>query len=142
MRTGVDRVTDQGRAISGLRWWRTVVALLALTALLFVYLEVRLSQEGEPLIVPIAVILVLDLLLAAAMAFQPRAWLIWPALLLLIVGFLGDVSHQVEAIVRPGSGEHVVFAIVATVVQVAAIIASVGCAFAGRRHVRAVESAS
>jgi hypothetical protein len=135
-------MTDQVRMIAGLRWWRAVVALLALTALLFLYLEVRLSQEGEPLIVPIAVILVLNVLVAAAMAFRPRAWMIWPALLLLIVGFLGDVSHQVEAIVKPESVEHVTFAIVATVVQVAAVIAAVGCAFAVQRHPRAVESAA
>ncbi|MGI9148047.1 MAG: hypothetical protein ACR2IK_16090 [Chloroflexota bacterium] len=135
-------MTDQARTVPGLRWWRAVVALLTLTAFLFLYLEVRLSQEGEPLIVPIAVILVLNVLVAAAMVVQPRAWLIWPALLLLIVGFLGDVSHQVEAIVQPDGVEHVAFAIVATVVQVAAIIAAAGCAFAGQRHPHAVESVS
>ena len=131
-------MTNTAQTGKAARFWRATATLQALTGLLFLYLEIRFALTGEPLNLPIGIILALDLLLAAAMVLQPRAWLIWPALLVLVVGFIGDLPHQIAAINQPESAEQVIFAVVVTIVQVSAIVAAVGCVVTIVRHARTI----
>lgn len=106
------------------RWSMLTAVLLAVTGFVFGYIEVRVIQDGEPLIIPIAIILVLDLVLAGAIATTRRSWLRWPALTLLIVGLAGDLPHQLDPIVHPVDAEHLIVSVLATVIQIAAILAA------------------
>jgi hypothetical protein len=122
--------------LTAVRWWRPTMLLLTLTALAFALIEVAVVQEGDKFIVPLAVIGALDLLLAGAMLVLGRAWLVLPALLLLVVGFIGDVPHQASVIGRPEMSGHFVFAVVDTVIQIAAIVVAALCAVSTIRRRR------
>ena len=118
---------------AGSRWRSATTGLLALTGLLFLYIEVRVLQDGEKLIVPVAIILVLDLVIAALLAITRRIWLIWPAMVILLVGAIGDLPHQVDQLAHSPSPEHLVVSVLVSVVQIAGIVAAAGCGLAARR---------
>lgn len=105
---------------------KATTGFLVLTPAIFGYLVVHLSQVGESVPVPLLVIPVLCLVLAAAIALTKRSWLSWLALALFVVAFVGDAPHQVEALAHPVSAERVIVAIVALVEQPIAIVASLG----------------
>jgi hypothetical protein len=128
---GVEMANDA--VAVGSRWRSATTGLLALTGLLFLYIEVRVLQDGEKLIVPVAIILVLDLVIAALLAITRRIWLIWPAMVILLVGAIGDLPHQVDQLAHSPSPEHLVVSVLVSVVQIAGIVAAAGCGLAARR---------
>lgn len=123
-------------ASNGRKWVLPTASALTLTAVLFLYVQVRVVQGGEQLVLPLAIILVLDMVVAALLAITRRVWLGWFALILLVVGAIGDLPHQLAPIVHPPDAEHFIVSLLATATQVVGIALASMCSLAAARRVR------
>jgi hypothetical protein len=120
----------------GRMWVLPTAAAVALTGLLFLYIEVRVVQGGEALIGAVAIIAVLDIVVAALLAITRRLWVGGLALVLLVVGAIGDLPHQVGPILNPPDAEHFIVSLLATAAQLVGIVLASVCCFAAARAFR------
>jgi hypothetical protein len=120
----------------GRMWVLPTAAAVALTGLLFLYIEVRVVQGGEALIGAVAIIAVLDIVVAALLAITRRLWVGGLALVLLVVGAIGDLPHQVGPILNPPDAEHFIVSLLATAAQLVGIVLASVCCLAAARAFR------
>jgi hypothetical protein len=70
------------------------------------------------------------------LAITRRLWVGWLALVLLVVGAIGDLPHQVGPILHPQDAEHFIVSLLATVAQLFGIVLASLCSLAAARAVR------
>jgi hypothetical protein len=120
----------------GRKWVLPTAAAMALTGLLFLYIEVRVVQGGEALIAAVAIIAVLDIVVAALLAITRRLWVGGLSLVLLVVGAIGDLPHQIGPILNPPDAEHFIVSLLATAAQLVGIVLASLCSLTAARAVR------
>lgn len=118
------------------KWVLPTAAAMALTGLLFLYIEVRVVQGGEALIAAVAIIAVLDIVVAALLAITRRLWVGGLSLVLLVVGAIGDLPHQIGPILNPPDAEHFIVSLLATAAQLVGIVLASLCSLTAARAVR------
>jgi hypothetical protein len=103
---------------------RTAVLLLLLDVAVDIYLEVRLYQGGEKLIIPVFIIAVLAVVVAIALAATQTRAAAFAAAVLMLVALVGSASHSADNLLHGPTLEKHIFGGLEFLALIAALIAN------------------
>lgn len=114
---------------------KPVLIILGLLIVANAYTLVRVAQgvAGRDATVPFIVLLILDLVAIGLILAVRRSWTYLAVAGMCVIVLAGSVPHDVPTILHPDTLEHMLFAIVETLLLVAAISAGL-LAFVRHRH--------
>lgn len=104
----------------------TLIAVLLAQAALFVFLETMVTLvEKNPLIVPVAVLLVGDVVLAGVLLAARARWLPLVVAAFLLLRMLGTVPYDLPAVIHPVSVVKAVFGVLSLIVPLIGLVIGV-----------------
>jgi len=111
----------------------TIVALVA-NAVLYIFLILVMTLvDKDKLLIPLPIIVVGDLVLAAVLFRAPRRWAFVLAAAFLLIMMLGTLPHDLPQVTHPAGIDRFIFGVLALIVPPVGIVASIQSARTDRR---------